>query len=537
MKYKILIFVLQLSLTIPFSFSQVSQEWAKIFQGNSGAYVEARDFQKDISGNLIISGYTASGNNADFLILKYDSYGQLIFSTQFDSTSEGAWATTSDNLGNIYVTGDISVIGGKILTLKYDPIGNLLWKRVLNPVNFGSMNVIDIKWHNENLYLAGNVSDQEGYDTYITKYDNSGNQLWFKRYNSPNDSFDFAKELHLDQYNNIYICGTSFVSIDDDDYLLAKFDSNGNLIWDKVIDDGNAENVLTSTYLDELGNIYLTGSSNGKYFTVKYNSLGSELWRRFYSGPEGGSEPQAIWGDKDHNIYVTGFSKDSTIINFNIATLKYSPSGDSLWSQRYSGPGLNWDKPLAIAIDRNDNVYVTGYITNLNDQDFITLKYDKNGVFKWDQSYNSGGFDVAFGITCDDSGNVYICGNSSITGGSSSIRTIKYSQPNAISNISSQIPTQFSLSQNYPNPFNPVTKIKFQIPLLRGVEAEGGRGVFVKISVHDILGREVAVLVNEQLRPGTYEVDWDASAFPSGVYFYSITSGSFKETRKMVLLK
>jgi len=208
-----------------------------------------------------------------------------------------------------------------------------------------------------------------------------------------------------------------------------------------------------------------------------------------------------------------------------------------LWSQRYSGPGLNWDKPLAIAIDRNDNVYVTGYITNLNDQDFITLKYDKNGVFKWDQSYNSGGFDVAFGITCDDSGNVYICGNSSITGGSSSIRTIKYSQPNAISNISSQIPTQFSLSQNYPNPFNPVTKIKFQIPLLRGVEAEGGRGVFVKISVHDILGREVAVLVNEQLRPGTYEVDWDASAFPSGVYFYSITSGSFKETRKMVLLK
>jgi len=95
--------------------------------------------------------------------------------------------------------------------------------------------------------------------------------------------------------------------------------------------------------------------------------------------------------------------------------------------------------------------------------------------------------------------------------------------------ISSEIPSQFSLSQNYPNPFNPATKIKFAIP--HGYTSQ------TILSVYDILGRRVAVLVNEQLLPGTYEVDWDASAFPSGVYFYTITSGSFKETRKMVLLK
>ena len=107
--------------------------------------------------------------------------------------------------------------------------------------------------------------------------------------------------------------------------------------------------------------------------------------------------------------------------------------------------------------------------------------------------------------------------------------SLKFSQPIGIDPISSEIPSQFSLSQNYPNPFNPATKIKFAIPF--------GYASQTVLSVYDILGREVEVLVNEQLRPGTYEVDWEASSFPSRVYFYTITSGTFKETRKMVLLK
>ncbi len=96
--------------------------------------------------------------------------------------------------------------------------------------------------------------------------------------------------------------------------------------------------------------------------------------------------------------------------------------------------------------------------------------------------------------------------------------------------INTSVPSHFQLSQNYPNPFNPATKIKFAIPA--GFEA-----VQTLLSVYDLLGREVAVLVNEKLRPGTYEVDWDASVYQSGVYFYTITSASFKDTRKMVLLK
>jgi len=107
-----------------------------------------------------------------------------------------------------------------------------------------------------------------------------------------------------------------------------------------------------------------------------------------------------------------------------------------------------------------------------------------------------------------------------------------------------EVPDKYSLSQNYPNPFNPVTNIQFNIPLLRGVTAEGGQlvtpwreGVFVKLTIFDLLGREVTTLVNQQMQPGSYNVDWDASNYPSGVYFYKIESGDFSEAKRMVLVK
>jgi hypothetical protein len=83
------------------------------------------------------------------------------------------------------------------------------------------------------------------------------------------------------------------------------------------------------------------------------------------------------------------------------------------------------------------------------------------------------------------------------------------------------------LEQNYPNPFNPVTNIMFQIP----------KSNFVTLKIFNILGKEVATLVNEKLNAGSYIVDWNASVYPSGVYFYRIQAGDFIETKSMVLVK
>jgi hypothetical protein len=101
-----------------------------------------------------------------------------------------------------------------------------------------------------------------------------------------------------------------------------------------------------------------------------------------------------------------------------------------------------------------------------------------------------------------------------------------------IKNISSEIPSAYTLSQNYPNPFNPSSIIRFQIKDSR----------FVTLKVYDMLGKEVATLVNEKLAPGTYEVPFSISQFSnnqisSGVYFYRLTTEGFSETKKMLMIK
>ncbi|GEM_PF-935922 len=96
-----------------------------------------------------------------------------------------------------------------------------------------------------------------------------------------------------------------------------------------------------------------------------------------------------------------------------------------------------------------------------------------------------------------------------------------------IQNISSQVPKSFNLAQNYPNPFNPSTKIQFSLP----------ENEFVNIKVYDITGREVTTLVNQNLRAGVYSTDFNGSNLSSGVYFYTIRTAGFAETKKMILTK
>ncbi|MCB0725759.1 MAG: VCBS repeat-containing protein [Ignavibacteriae bacterium] len=96
-----------------------------------------------------------------------------------------------------------------------------------------------------------------------------------------------------------------------------------------------------------------------------------------------------------------------------------------------------------------------------------------------------------------------------------------------VSQLGTEIPQKYSLYQNYPNPFNPVTKINYDV----------ARSGYVELKVFDIAGREIASLVNGNYSPGMYSVDFDATAFSSGVYFYTLRSESFTESRKMMLVK
>ncbi|MBK7629456.1 MAG: T9SS type A sorting domain-containing protein [Ignavibacteriales bacterium] len=96
-----------------------------------------------------------------------------------------------------------------------------------------------------------------------------------------------------------------------------------------------------------------------------------------------------------------------------------------------------------------------------------------------------------------------------------------------IDDNSSSLPTEFKLSQNYPNPFNPSTKISWESPV------SGHQS----LKVYDVLGNEVATLVNEYNPAGNYEVEFNANSLSSGIYFYRLQAGSFIQTKKMILIK
>lgn len=111
-----------------------------------------------------------------------------------------------------------------------------------------------------------------------------------------------------------------------------------------------------------------------------------------------------------------------------------------------------------------------------------------------------------------------------------------------VEQLSEVLPTKYELMQNYPNPFNPKTDFRFRLPAgdpqsgtQAGIAPQGGG--FVSLKVFDVLGREVATLVNEELHPGEYKLSWDASGQPSGVYYYRLQAGRYSEVRKMILAR
>ncbi|MFQ5582900.1 MAG: T9SS type A sorting domain-containing protein, partial [Calditrichia bacterium] len=96
-----------------------------------------------------------------------------------------------------------------------------------------------------------------------------------------------------------------------------------------------------------------------------------------------------------------------------------------------------------------------------------------------------------------------------------------------IEQVSATIPEDFALKQNYPNPFNPVTTIEFDLR----------QASHVTLEIYNVMGQKVTTLINDRMGPGTYRADFDASALPSGIYFYKLKAGDFSSVKKMTLTR
>jgi hypothetical protein len=534
------------------AFSQVTREWVQRFNGTDNRFDIANSLRLDALSNVYVYGSSSStGTLTDITVVKYNSSGALLWSRLFDgygNSVDQANGTFLDNSGNSYISGftaDTNTII-KIVTLKYNANGDLIWQNICLPPSYqqgiGYTICVD---NNGNVYSAGNIRKQNAtYDFILLKYSSNGSLIDSVIYDLGPLSSESATSVCIDSPGgNIYVMGSVEQPGLPTEILIVKFNSSLNPVWNKTLTgtaalaDIPVQMILSSDNKLVICAGINNNSSGLDYGIFRLDTNSAVLMQYSFNGIGNNRDiPYAVTIDNSNNIYVTGSSRNAdTLGSEDIVSLKVSQSGFLYWYKFYNGAGSGIDYGTSIAVDFSGNVYVGGAADKHdNHLAYALLKYNPAGDLQWFEEYSKIEFseDFVYSVAVDNTYNVFVTGISFDSLSDYDIATIKYSQPIGITQISSEIPNSFLLYQNYPNPFNPVTNISFTVP-----SNVKGQMLNVKISIYDITGREVEILVNEELSTGIYEVTWDASFMPSGIYFYTLKAGNFSETKKMALIK
>jgi uncharacterized delta-60 repeat protein len=292
---------------------------------------------------------------------------------------------------------------------------------------------------NGNVYVTGeSYGSGPGSDFATIKYSGAGVPLWTNRFNglANDDDGDFG--IAVDPTGNVVVTGWSLTSARSYDYVTIKYSTAGVPLWTSYYNGpGNGPDWGMYLALDSAGNVFVTGMSTGsggnlEYATLKYSSAGVPLWTNRYHGPGiDMNRPRALAVDASGNVVVTGESPGNGT-SYDYATIKYSAAGVPLWTNRYNGPVDGWDEPRSIAIDASGNVIVTGRSdgsTNAWNDDSLTIKYSSAGVPLWTNRYGAlaDHDDEANAVAVDVAGNVFVTGRSDVNDVSADYATIKYS--------------------------------------------------------------------------------------------------------------
>jgi hypothetical protein len=272
----------------------------------------------------------------------------------------------------------------------------------------------------ENVYVTGvSYGGGTNYDLATIKYYPNGDTAWVRRYNGPGNDGDMPYAIAVDGSGNVYVTGTTFSSGTDYDCLTIKYYPSGDTAWVRTYNGPGIYEIAEAIRVDGSNNVYVTGTGNYCYVTIKYYPNGDTAWVRKYGGWGGAWDvANAIGVDGFGNAYITGGSFKSYYGDYDYATIKYYPNGDTAWVRRYDGPGNTSDDAQAIAVDGSGNVHVTGYSGGY----YATIKYYGNGDTAWVRRY---GYGAAYAIAVDGSDNIYVTGLSS-NGKNYCYATIKY---------------------------------------------------------------------------------------------------------------
>jgi G:T/U-mismatch repair DNA glycosylase len=516
---------------------------------------------------------TFGGGSYDAFILKFNTSGVRQWATYYGGTgSEYAYSIHSDGT-SMWVSGTTSSTDF--------PIQNL--SGAYNQGTHGG-------GYNDAFILKFNTSGVRAWATYYggTGSDPShsihsdGTSVWVT---GQTESTDFPLQTLSGAYNQGTYGGGTY------DAFILKFSTSGVRAWATYYG-GNNYDEGRSIY-SEGTNLWITGTTGstdfpiqnlsgaynqGNYgggdydaFILKFSTSGVRAWATYYGGT--GAEFAYSIHSAGTSVWVTGTTSST---DFPIKTLSgaynqgtYGGSGDAFilkfdisgvrhWATYYGGTGGDagesvycketniWISGITSSTDlplqNLSGAYNQGWFGGGNTDAFI-INFDTSGVRHWATYY--GGFGDEFSNEINSDGiSVWVTGrtasfnfplqtlpgayNQSTYEGGYDAFILKFTaQTIGIKLISEDVPMSYSLCQNYPNPFNPATSIRYDIP----------RSGMVTLIVFDALGRQLETLVNESQMAGTYEATFDATKYPSGVYFYKLITKDFVQTRRMMLVK
>jgi photosystem II stability/assembly factor-like uncharacterized protein len=402
---------------------------------------------------------------------------------------------------------------GWITGIQTNPWGGLLRKTTNGGLTWAHQNNSNLNELYKTYFINENtgwvVGDFTGNGN-IQKTTNGG-AVWNRQYSNANPSW--CKDIYMFNENTGWIVGANGT-------ILKTTNGGGFLISGNIRYRDNNQPVTTGyvkayRYESGTGNIIVIDSaliqSNGSY--ILNNIPEADL----YIGAVPNSSPPAdyvftyypssIYWEKATMLHPTG---NLTNININVYRLT------TLASSNYVGGKVNSVNPIAPLKDANlyaksGNNFYGFNISNLNGIYSInSLPSGSLKILADRMGYKSDSITVNLTDNFLDSVNFYL--------------TKVLVGINPISNL---IPDKYYLHQNYPNPFNPTTNIRFQIKDSR----------FVTLKIFDVLGKEIATLVNDNLKAGQYEATFDGNSMASGIYIYRLTAGNFNEVKKMVLIK
>ncbi|KPJ96632.1 MAG: hypothetical protein AMJ53_00105 [Gammaproteobacteria bacterium SG8_11] len=460
----------------------------------------------DAAGNVYVTlnrwEYSQGSYEENIVLLKYNRNGLLQWMNNFDISSQGNEFATAMELNinsEIIFSGRTSdqQSSEDYLILKYNKEGNLIWEKRYNGTKNEISWPVELIADNEgNIYiLAGARTNQTNNDIAIMKYSREGILDWITYYDKE-ISWESASDMKMDEFGNIYVCALSFGSGNEESYWITlKFDKNGNKIWAAISDTPTPWSTMPRGIdIDNSGNVYIFGPNflmsevNDRDFTlIKYNSNGQEQWLRTFNNSESSVDsPSKIAVDNSGNVYITGWSWrhyddeyqeiiENLIIKYNtsgkqewvkkysnasyeyplivvdgwgdlifsaafrseesnyyptkIVTKKINPDGSEQWSNVFSSSDMGSSYLNDLITDKFGNVYIAAAAyRDATQYDFATIKYSASGEEEWVAFHDAGNSEQAYMIDVDNLGNVYVSGQTYTLNWREIITTIKYNK-------------------------------------------------------------------------------------------------------------